>query len=116
MSHHSLVPRSGFRVDSTGANAGEGKAGQNSSSEIDVLTRCLFPPPPRDKFYKSKGATPDLIECWEEMIITDIVGFPVWEQEVFALIQPNFLEITAIFQQSRNCLCSCGGPIGAADS
>jgi len=76
-------------------------------SEQDVLTDALFPEPPRNPFFEKASASTTgtkelhakLIECWKEMVITDIVGFPVWEEEVFALIQPNFEEIFAIFTQ-----------------
>ena len=73
--------------------------------EQDVLTDCLFPTPPRNDFYRSskpagtKEAHAVFIKCWEEMIITDIVGFPIWEEEVFKLLQPNFEELSAIFAQ-----------------
>uniref|UniRef100_A0A7S2CRY1 EF-hand domain-containing protein n=1 Tax=Haptolina brevifila TaxID=156173 RepID=A0A7S2CRY1_9EUKA len=74
-------------------------------NEQDVLTDALFPEPPRNGFYKAskpvttKEAHAIFIQCWEEMVITDIVGFPLWEEAVFNLLQPNFEEISAIFAQ-----------------
>jgi len=76
-------------------------------TEQDVLTDALFPEPPRNSFYEkanpSTTGTKELhakfIECWKEMVITDIVGFPVWEEAIFALLQPNFEELFAIFTQ-----------------
>jgi hypothetical protein len=74
-------------------------------SEQDVLTDALFPEPPRNKFFEKANPAvtggPQLhaqfVNCWKEMVITDIVGFPVWEEAVFKLLQPNFEEIYGIF-------------------
>jgi len=78
-------------------------------SEREVITGVLYPPPPRTTIADTSGPLPGqpaeqhqlFVASWKEAmracLEVDVIGFPVWEEEVFKIIQENYAELSAIF-------------------
>ena len=78
-------------------------------TERDVITAVLYPPPVRTAIADTAPALPGqpdelhdiFVTTWKEAmkgcLVIDVIGFPVWEEEVFKLVQKHYGELSAVF-------------------
>ena len=85
------------------------KSQYNGRTERQVVSEVLYPSPPRTKIAETaKRLTGQPNETHQAFLATwrvamnaclevDVIGFPIWEEAVFKLLQANFEELQAIF-------------------
>jgi len=78
-------------------------------SEREVISNVLYPPPPRTMIADTAGPLSGqpkeqhqlFIATWKEAMRAcleiDVIGFPVWEESVFKIVQEIYGELSAVF-------------------
>ena len=78
-------------------------------TEKEVISDVIYPPPPRTKVADTAGPLGGqadeqhqlFVSTWKEAmkacLVIDVIGFPVWEEAIFLLLQPIFDELQSIF-------------------
>merc|ERR1719473_2566299 len=84
-------------------------AGQSFLKEKAVISRMLYPAGPRTSIARTAGPVAGqsmeehqmFVQTWTKAMTActdiDVIGFPVWEEAIFKMLQPIYPELQAIF-------------------
>jgi len=84
-------------------------AGQTFLKEKAIISRMVYPAGPRTKIANTAGPVAGqsaeehkaFVATWKSAMTActdiDVIGFPVWEEDIFKMLQPVYPELQAIF-------------------
>ena len=84
-------------------------AGQTFLKEKAIISRMVYPAGPRTQIHKTAAPVAGqsmeehqmFVQTWTKAMTActdiDVIGFPVWEEAIFKMLQPIYPELQAIF-------------------